>query len=430
VNPRSYHAALAVVDGRLEHDVHIDVDANGTIVGTSGDAAMLQRDFGPALLLPGFVDAHSHAFQRAIRGVTQRRAAHDPSSFWTWREAMYGAAGRLDPQALYDITRLCFTEMLRAGITCVGEFHYVHHDVDGSPYADPNELSWQVVRAANDVGIRLVLLEVFYERAGAGRPALPEQRRFCDESVDAYLRRVDALRAAGVTVGIAPHSIRAVSRPALVQLVAYAHAHALPIHAHVSEQPRENEECIAEHGLTPTAAFAECGALDRERAFTAVHAVHITEDDRRQLGRHNVCACPTTEADLGDGIVGASDLRRAGTTLALGSDANAIIDLVQEARLLEMGDRLRSGERLRLANDRGELGLALLDAATRGGATSLGVSSTLGTLAIGRPFDAVVIDLQHPFFAAIPRDRVLDALFTAGTAAPVRQVIVGGVEKL
>jgi formimidoylglutamate deiminase len=287
-----------------------------------------------------------------------------------------------------------------------------------------------VVRAAREVGIRLVLLEVYYERAGAGRDPLPEQRRFCDANVDAYLRRVDALRTKGVAVGIAPHSIRAVGPAALAELASYANANALPLHAHVSEQPRENEECRAELGMTPTAAFAHAGALDRPRGFTAVHAVHVTEDDRRHLAAHSVCACPTTEADLGDGIVNAVELRRGGTNLALGSDANAVIDLVQEARLLEMGERLRSGERLRLPDDSGELGLALLDAATRGGATSLGVADTVGTLAIGRPFDAVVVDLRHPFFAGIARDRVLDALFTAGTAAPVRQVIVGGVEKV
>jgi formimidoylglutamate deiminase len=432
VHPRSYHAALAVLDGRLRADVRIDVDEHGTIVGFGSDAdpVVIARDFGPALLLPGLVDAHSHAFQRAIRGATQRRAAHDPSSFWSWREAMYAAATGLDPEALFEITRLCFAEMLRSGITCVGEFHYVHHQADGTPYADPNELSWQVVRAAQEVGIRLVLLEVFYDRAGAGKPPLPEQRRFCDGSVDAYLRRVDALRARGVAVGIAPHSIRAVGRPAMAELAAYAHANSLPLHAHVSEQPRENDECMAEHGMTPTAVFAEAGALDRERGFTAVHAVHVTDDDRRHLAAQSVCACPTTEADLGDGIVGAAELRARGTNLALGSDANAIVDLVQEARLLEMGERLRSRERLRLADQAGELGLALLDIATRGGATSLGVADTLGTLEVGRPFDAVVVDLQHPFFAAIARDRILDALFTAGTAAPVRQVIVGGVERL
>jgi formimidoylglutamate deiminase len=432
LHPRSYHAELAVIDGQLQQDVRIDVDAQGVIAGfgPEGDPGLVVRDFGPALVLPGFVDAHSHAFQRAIRGLTQRRGVHDPSSFWTWREAMYAAANGLDPDALFEITKLCFTEMLRSGITCVGEFHYVHHRPDGKPYRDPNELSWQIVRAAEDVGIRLVLLEVYYERAGAGREALPEQRRFCDGSVELYLDRIEALRARGVTVGIAPHSIRAVGRPALTELAAYANAHALPLHAHVSEQPRENDECMAELGTTPTGAFGQAGALDRGRSFTAVHAVHITDADRRLLADHSVCACPTTEADLGDGIVAAARLRRAGTNLALGSDANAVIDLVQEARLLEMGDRLGSGERLRLVDERGELALVLLDAATRGGATSLGVADRMGTLAVGRPFDAVVVDLQHPFFAAIPRDRVLDALFTAGTAAPVRQVIVGGVEKL
>ena len=419
--PRSYFAELAVIEGELRRNVRIDVDEHGVITNVP---AKLQRDFGPALVLPGFVNAHSHAFQRGIRGATQRRG----ESFWSWRDAMYTAANALDPAGVFEITRLCFAEMLRAGITCVGEFHYVHHQPDGRPYDDPNELSRQVIRAAAEVGIRLVLLEVFYERAGAGKDPLPEQRRFCDAGVDAYLERVDALRTDGVPMGITPHSIRAVTGDALRELARYAHDHDLPIHTHLSEQPRENEECQAEHGHTPAAAFAEAGACQRPGRFTAVHAVHITDDDRRILADQTVCACPTTEADLGDGIVGAAALRRGGTNLALGSDANAVVDLIQEARLLEMDERLASGERLRLADDAGELGLVLLDAATRGGARSLGVDA--GELKVGAPFDAVVIDLEDPFFAGVARDRVVDALFTAGTAAPVRQVIVGGVERL
>lgn len=199
----SYLARAGVVEGALVEDVRIDVDGKGEILRVGPRAALpppegLVHDLGAVLVVPGFVNAHSHAFQRAIRGATHRRAEKDPSSFWSWREAMYEVANAVDPEQVYAITRRCFSEMLASGITCVGEFHYLHHRPDGQPYDDPNELSWQVVHAAADVGIKLVLLEVFYARSGHGRPPLPEQRRFCDASVDAYLGRVDALRARGV----------------------------------------------------------------------------------------------------------------------------------------------------------------------------------------------------------------------------------------
>lgn len=431
----TYLADWGFIESQLRADARVDVDADGHIVAVgsadspiTAPAAATQRSFGPALLLPGLVNAHSHAFQRGIRGLTQGKGAADPSSFWSWREAMYAAAGRHDPKSLYRITKAAFTEMLHSGITRVGEFHYVHHQPDGTPYDDPNELSWQIVRAAEEVGIRLTLLDVFYARAGAGRAALPEQRRFCDRSVDAYLERLDALRSAGVDVGVTPHSVRAATAAQIAELAGYANSHGLPMHTHLSEQPRENEECLAENGDTPAGVFESAGAMGRERAFTAVHAVHITGADRQRLARQTVCACPTTEADLGDGIVAAADLWEAGTNLALGSDSNAVIDLVQEARLLEMDDRLASQRRLRLCQPGGTLGPALLDIATDGGACSLAATPT--SFAVSRPFDAAVFDLTHPFFGEMPPQRGLDALMTAGTATPLRQVIVGGIERI
>ncbi len=429
----AYTAAFGQIAGAWVATPYIEVDAAGVVVraqsGRPEHTPPILYDLGRSLLLPGMVNAHSHAFQRAIRGATHRRGAHDPSSFWSWREAMYRAANTLDPETLFTVTRDCYREMLRAGITCVGEFHYVHHTPDGRPYADPNELSRQVIRAAEVVGIRLVLLEVYYARAGAGREALPEQRRFCDRSVDEYLRRIDILRGEGVQVGVAPHSVRAAPREALRELSAYAHRHQLPLHMHVSEQPQENAECLAEHACTPVALLAASGCLDRPGGFTAVHAIHLESADFAALAGHNVCACPTTEADLGDGIIPVLDHLRHGVHLALGSDSNAVVDLVQEARLLEMHERLRTRSRLCLADNNGQVGLPLLGITTRGGARSLG-RAELGEIRVGAPFDACTIDLGHPSLAHLDPSLALDALLLSGTAAPIDRVFVGGVRRL
>jgi len=428
----AYTAAHGLIGDEWVAAPHVEVDAAGVVVraqaGPFARPPAIVHDLGRALLLPGMVNAHSHAFQRQIRGATHRRGAHDPSSFWSWREAMYRAANTLDPEAVFAVTLACYREMLRAGITCVGEFHYLHHRPDGTPYADPNELSRQVIRAAAVAGIRLVLLEVYYARAGAGRGPLAEQRRFCDGSVDAYLRRVDVLRGEGVHVGVAPHSVRAVPREALRELAAYAHEHALPLHAHVSEQPQENLECAAEHGCSPTALLAATGCLARPGGFTAVHAIHLEAGDLAALAGQQVCACPTTEADLGDGIIPAGELVRGGVRLALGSDSNAVVDLVQEARLLEMHERLRTRARLCLAGSDGQVGRALLDVATTGGAAALG-RHELGRIREGAPFDACTVDLAHPSLAGLDPAHALDALLLAGTAAPVDRVFVGGVRR-
>jgi len=434
---RAFTAAHGVIDGAWVDEPYLEVDAAGAIVrAQTGTPPPDQRadlplhELGRAILLPGLINAHSHAFQRSIRGATHRAAIGDPSTFWSWREAMYSAAQRLDPDGVYQLTRACFAEMLRAGITCVGEFHYLHHRPDGGLYDDPNELSNQIIRAADEVGLRLVLLEVFYQRAGAGRPPLPEQRRFCDPSLDTYLARVDALRARGVDVGLAPHSVRAVARPQLQGLADYAARAGLVVHAHVSEQPRENHECAAEHGgLSPTQVFAASGCLDRPRAFSAVHAIHVDAADLALLAGQHVCACPTTEADLGDGIVPAADHLAHGAHIALGSDSNAVIDLIQEARLLEMHERLRSGRRLCLCPADGQLGLALLRAATIAGASALG-RPDLGALTVGAPFDAITVDRDHPSLADVAPEHLLDALMLAGSAAPVDRVYIAGRRRL
>jgi len=437
---RAITARWGVVDGpegrRIEREPVYLLDAGGKLVTVGAGAAVLDtpeaptlvEDLGPSLVLPGLVNAHSHAFQRSIRGQTQSRGADDPSSFWSWRDAMYRAANTLDPDAFEAATRACFAEMLASGITCVGEFHYVHHGPNGAAYDEPNELSHRVVAAARDVGIRLALLEVYYARSGPGQAPLAEQRRFCDGSVDAYLERVQsllALRDDHLWVGLAPHSVRAVGAEDLRRIAQAAAELDLPIHAHVSEQPAENEACHDEHERSPTQVFADAGCLDDDGRFTAVHAIFVGDGDIARLARQHVCACPTTEADLGDGIVPAEAFAAAGTRMALGSDSNAVIDLVQEARLLEMDARLRTGARLRLPDAHGRVATTLLDAATLGGAASLH-RHELGRLAVGSPFDACVVDLDHRTLRDVPRPLALDALFTAGTAAPIREVFVAG----
>jgi formimidoylglutamate deiminase len=432
-NRVAYVAAFGVIDGAWVERPVVVVDGDGMVVATRvGDPAdarehgVLVHDLGRAVLVPGMVNAHSHAFQRGIRGMTHQRGPEQRSTFWTWREAMYTLAGALEPEVLHALSRRAFSEMLGAGITCVGEFHYVHHQPTGEPYQDPNELSRAVCDAAYDAGIRLVLLEAYYARSGPGEGPAPEQRRFCDASVDVFLARVDGLRREGVELAIAPHSVRAVGKAELGELADYAARHDLPLHAHVSEQPEENRICRAEHGLSPTGVLAEAGALDRPARFVAVHAIHLEPGDIDLLARQIVCACPTTEADLGDGIVAASELRARGVTLALGTDSNAVIDLVQEARLLEMNERLRTTTRICLCDDSGRVWPVVLEAATTGGATALGCADRLGTIGVGRPFDACVVDLGHPTLADLGPDACMDAWLLSGTRAPLSHVFVGG----
>lgn len=432
-----YAARWGHVAGQWMAEPRISVDEIGRITGIAsaegqpdpaGNDGTLVRDLGRTAVLPGFASAHSHAFQRVIRGRTHLRRPGDPSDFWSWREAMYGAVNELDPDAFEAATRATYEEMIRAGITSVGEFHYVHHAPGGKPYRDPNELSKRVIQAAADAGIKLTLLEVFYATRDPGEPALPEQRRFVDRDVDTYLTRIEALRSAGIPIGIAPHSVRAVGPHALKVLADYASQHSLPIHAHVSEQRRENQTCYGAYGRTPTQLFADTGCLARPQAFTAVHAVHLEDTDYELLAGQTVCACPTTEADLGDGIVPAQTLRQAGVALCLGSDSNAVIDIVQEARLLEMNERLRLQERVCLADGEGRVAPVLLHAATAGARAALG-RPDLGALAVGTPFDACLVDLDHPTLRGVDGAHVLDALLLSGTAAPIAGTFVDGVQR-
>jgi formimidoylglutamate deiminase len=411
-------AALSVRDGRV------------AAVGAPAAGAELVRLPGTALL-PGLVTAHSHAFQRAIRGRTEYRA-HPVDDFWTWREAMYAAAERLSPDDLYAVSKMCFLEMARAGITCVGEFHYLHRDPQGRPYADPNELDLQVLRAAREVGLRVVLLRVAYARAGYQITENPRQRRFIESSADEYLQNLHALSRAGrgdplVSVGAAPHSVRACPAPWIEQIAREAAAQGWPLHLHVSEQPAEVKQCRAEHGLTPPLLLEKLGALGPRT--TAVHAVHLGEQDIAALGRAaaTVCACPTTERNLGDGVVRADLLLAAGAHLSLGSDSEVQLAPLEDARALEYHLRLNLLQRAVLAPGEGpidSLGARLYQVASAGGMRSLGLAG--GSLAVGEPADFLVADLDDPSIAgASAADLLASAVFSLERTA-IREVRVAG----
>src|SRR6266404_5728362 len=341
-------------------------------------------------LLPGMVAAHSHAFQRAIRGRTEHRA-HDRDDFWTWREAMYAAAEKLTPEELYAVSKLCFLEMARAGITAVGEFHYLHRDPSGKPYTDPNELDLTVARAAREAGLR-----VAYARSGFRIPDNPRQKRFIEGSVDEYLRNLDAL-SHHVSVGAAPHSVRACPAGWIRDIGQEAFRRGWPLHLHVAEQRGEVEQCQAEHGTTPALLLEQLGVL-REKT-TAVHAVHLSERDVAVLGsaRASVCACPTTERNLGDGVVRADLLLAAGARLCIGSDSEVQLSPLEDVRQLEYHLRLLAEQRAILDLEPagvGGLGARLYGVASEGGMRSLGLPG--GTLRPGEPADFVAVDLDDP----------------------------------
>jgi len=375
-------------------------------------------------LLPGLVNAHSHAFQRVIRGRTEERSQHSTDSFWTWREQMYAAANRLEPEDFYNVARMAFLEMALTGITAVGEFHYVHHSQDGTPYSDPNLLAREVIRAARDVGIRIALLRVAYARAGYEKEANPQQVRFIENSPDTYLKHCEQLLNApelhdGMAwAGIAPHSVRAVPLPYLKTIVAFANEHELPVHMHVAEQPAEVSACIEEYGRSPVALLDTEGLLSAR--FTAVHAIHVTPKAIGAIARAGamVCACPTTERNLGDGIVPVDAYFNAGVRVSLGTDSQAQIDLLEDARELEYHLRLQKMERSILAPR------DLFDCATTSGARSIGFGG--GRLAPGAPADFFTVDLDDPSIAGSSTDDLLANIVFSLSRSAVRDVVVAG----
>ena len=366
------------------------------------------------LALPALATAHSHAFQRAMRGAAQRGGG--PSDdFWSWRGAMYRVANGLTPASIGAISRVAFRELHRAGVRTVGEFHYVQHQPDGTPYDDRTVMSDAVIEAARECGLRIALLRVAYHRAGPGREAEPGQRRFCDPSVDAVLRDVDALRARykdqdDVVIGIAPHSVRAVPPDWLPELARHASTHGLPLHMHVAEQQREIAECIAETGRRPVELLAELGVLSP--AFVAVHATHLEPHEATLLGAAGAmaCICPTTEADLGDGLPDLVALRTAGARLCTGIDSHVITDPIAELRALETLARLRTQSRVTFSGTDRSPAEQLWREGSLHGAQACGFADEGGTVRIRR---------DHPSLALVDEELLLDAVVFSGSGALV-----------
>ncbi|MFF9852593.1 formimidoylglutamate deiminase [Streptomyces litmocidini] len=414
----TYWLEHAWLDTNVEPGVALEVTEDGRVgavrtgVEVPPPGAVVLR----GLTIPGLANAHSHAFHRALRGTVQVGSG----TFWTWREVMYSVAQRLTPDSYFALARAVYAEMALAGITSVGEFHYLHHAPGGTPYADPNAMGEALVAAAAEAGIRITLLDTAYLSSGFGAAPERHQLRFTDGTAEKWADRVSALKEReGVRIGAAIHSVRAVPADQLATVARWAQERDAPLHVHLSEQTAENDACLAAHGMTPTRLLAEHGVLGART--TGVHNTHMTDADIALIGSTSTgtCMCPTTERDLADGIGPAVALQRAGSPLSLGSDSHAVIDLLEEARAMELDERLRTRTRGHWT------AAALLRAATADGHAALGWADA-GTLEAGALADFTTIALDSVRTAGpAPRLAAETAVFAA-TAADVHHVVVGG----
>jgi formiminoglutamate deiminase len=422
---RLWHAESAWVGDRFMPNVLIEADGGlfadvRTEVEPPPEAERLS-----GLVLPGLANVHSHAFHRALRGRTQA----ERGTFWTWRKRMYEVAARLEPDTYLNLATAVYAEMALAGITCVGEFHYLHHAPAGRRYADENAMGQALIEAAERAGLRVTLLDTLYLAGGIAAPVEGVQVRFSDRDAGRWAHRTTDLHSAvgsagplgsqRIRIGAAIHSIRAVPPEQFEPVVAWSHHHAAPLHLHLSEQRAENDACMAAYGKTPAAVFLAAGVLGPRT--TAVHATHVVDEDIALLGESgtSVCMCPTTERDLADGIGPARLLSLAGSPVVLGSDGHAVIDLFEEARAVELDERLRTEVRGHWTA--GEL----LQAATMAGHASLGWPEA-GLIAPGAFADLVVINTDSVRLAGWQPATAAEAVVFAATAADVRQVVVSG----
>jgi formimidoylglutamate deiminase len=419
--PRLHFRSALLPTGWAE-DVRIEVQA-GRIAKVEPGVAATAEDERDGIALPGMPNLHSHAFQRAMAGLTEQRG-DSQDSFWTWRTLMYRFAARITPEDLQAIAAQAFIEMLEAGFTRVGEFHYVHHDVEGRPFSNPAEMGARIAAAAADTGIALTLLPVFYAHGGFGGQAPHAgQTRFLTD-IDRYAALLEASRAAvaalpDAVVGVAPHSLRAVTPQELPDIVALSTG--APVHIHIAEQEQEVRDCIAWSGMRPVQWLLDGAAVDP--SWCLVHATHVTSDELAGIARSGavVGLCPITEANLGDGLFPAADFQQAGGSFGIGSDSNVRIDLNEELRLLEYGQRLRDRSRNVMASAAGvSTGRALFDAALRGGSQALGAPHA--GLAPGAAADFVTLDASSNAFVGRSGDALLDTFVFAGDRQLIRSV--------
>jgi formiminoglutamate deiminase len=430
-NTASFWCERAWLPGGLAESVVVSCSPEGIVTSVRSGApprhAAVQLN---GVVFPGFANAHSHAFHRALRGRTHG----DGGTFWTWRTQMYRLAHQLDPDRYYELARLVYAEMVLAGYVAVGEFHYLHHPPGGGRYANPNAMGLALVEAARAAGIRLTLLDTCYLTGGLDadgyRPLTDRQQRFGDGGVGQWWARVSALRAelnpvvptaaevplntnADVRIGAAVHSVRAVPSEALPELAGLVQG--MPLHVHLSEQPAENQACQDFHGCSPTELLAGAGLLGP--STTAVHATHVSDNDVRLLGAAGVhaCICPSTEADLADGIGPARELADAGCPINVGSDQHAVVDALAEVRALEYGERLRTGQRGRFSP------AELIRCGTEHGHRALGWPGA-GRIAVGAPCDLVAVRTDTVRTAGVAPEQ----LVLAGGAPDVRTVVVSG----
>lgn len=414
--PRSLDFEYLLTPNGLETHRRVEIDDTGRVAGiskTPGDR------FDAHFAVPGMPNAHSHAFQRAMVGHGEAKSGKD--SFWSWRQHMYGLANIIGPDDLYAIARRAYTDMLCAGFTSVGEFHYLHHLPAGEA---SDEMGRAVIAAAQDVGIRLVFLPVYYRTGGFGAQALPEQRRFIHASPETFCELL--AQFADIHCGIAPHSLRAVPADELQRLVEMAESvlgKNFPIHMHIAEQEAEVEQCEAFHKARPLKVLSDSVNLDRR--WNLVHATHINGGECSLITASGarVVLCPLTEAYLGDGFFPAPDFQKMGGHFAVGSDSNVRIDAIEELRLLEYGQRLKHRQRACLANDSG-IGQPLWQHCATSGAAALALAA--GEIRTGSYADFVTLDTGSSSLSGIAPENLLDAWLTAGSRQNIRDVYVGG----
>lgn len=417
-------AELTLIEGRFEPGVRVAIDATGRIESVGSGPAPTRR-LPRRALLPGFVNAHSHAFQRGLRGLGESYP-EGMGDFWSWREAMYDVVLRLTPAEFKRLCRQAFDEMLSSGITTVGEFHYLHHvDADAEDFAF-DEL---VLEAARECGIRLVLLESYYKAGGFDRPLAGGQRRFATPDVAAFLRHVDALHGRldprTQSLGIAPHSLRAAPPDDLKALHAAAVERGMVCHVHVEEQRREIDECRSSLGVPPLEWILR--NLPIGPHFTMIHATHSApaQLERFVSAGANVCVCPLTEGNLGDGLGDVQTMLSRADAVCVGSDSNIRIDMPEELRWLEFVRRLRHEKRGVCKTSAGDVAQQLLACGTTNGARSLGLPNA-GAIAAGWVADFLTIDLDHPSLAGATPDSLLAAFLLGSSGAAVREVCVAG----